>query len=504
MPASPAPRRSSRRRRGEPGQGTLEYVGIAVVAAVLVGALLSTDLGGRVGTAVACQARRVVTQAGACGGSDAPTTYDASPPGASGGASGPGVGALPPGAGDGGVGAVDPGDGTGGGGGVPTGWTNAAPVASGPVDRERVDAAADTFRDKLDGGFFGVRSGDLAEISDALEGLTGPELDAVIASMSDDELRTWVDELDDGSLFGSGWSRERRRELWNMIAAKASPATMRRLDAFTDEVQPSFAEVGGDAAREDPDSPVHDATYTEVPHELFAGDPDHPEESAVDPTDLDQGMIGDCWLIASIGAIANTNPELIEQHIRANANGTYTVTLYDGGKAVEVTVTPDIPTVQGNPLFVDNPDRSDAGEGTYELWPHLLEKAAAQYYGDYEDLEGDWPSKALELLSGEHVDTYDADWFGLDDPDPPSIGDLDALLDGGGAVLVSTASDNRTKLYEDGTLVQGHAYYVQTVDPDAGTVTVVNPWGLDDYPPITMTYDEFEAAFIRYDAVDLG
>ncbi len=45
---------------------------------------------------------------------------------------------------------------------------------------------------------------------------------------------------------------------------------------------------------------------------------------------------------------------------------------------------------------------------------------------------------------------------------------------------------------------------MQKVDPDAGTVTVVNPWGLDHFPPITMTYDEFKAAFIRYDAVDLG
>lgn len=84
------------------------------------------------------------------------------------------------------------------------------------------------------------------------------------------------------------------------------------------------------------------------------------------------------------------------------------------------------------------------------------------------------------------------------------MGDIDALLDGGGAMLVSTAHDNRTSLYDDGTIVQGHASYVQQVDPDTGTVTIVNPWGLDSYPPITMTYDEFEASFIRYDTVDLG
>ncbi|MGN6578026.1 MAG: hypothetical protein ACTHKG_20325, partial [Nocardioides sp.] len=88
--------------------------------------------------------------------------------------------------------------------------------------------------------------------------------------------------------------------------------------------------------------------------------------------------------------------------------------------------------------------------------------------------------------------------------DAPSASEMDALLDGGGAVLVSTAHDDRTPLYEDDTIVQGHAYYVQDVDPDKGTVTIVNPWGLDSYPPITMTYDEFAAGFIRYDTVDLS
>lgn len=500
MPTTSPPHRATR-AGDQRGQGTLEYVGIVVVAAILVAAVVLTDSGDRVRAAIGCQVRSIVTQAGSCGGvGDDPTTYDAS---GGTGTQGPGVSGTPPTT-DGPPGTVDPGeDGGGGGTSTPTGWDNAdAPVAD-PVDADVVEEAHDTFEDKLDGGWNGVRSGELADISDMLEDLSGPELDAVFASMSDDELRHWVDELDDGML-GSGWSRERRRELWSMIAAKASADTMRRLDELTDEVQPDFETVGGDEARDDPDSPVHDATYTQVPHELFAGDPADADEPLVDPSDLDQGMIGDCWLIASIGAIANTSPEVIERMIRANDNGTYSVTLYDDGDAVDVTVTPDVPTVEGDPLFADNPSTSDAGDGTYELWPHLVEKAAAQYYGGYEDLEGDWPSKALELLSGRDTHTYEDDWFGLDDVDPPSVSEIDSLLDGGGAVLVSTAHDNRTSLYDDGTIVQGHAYYVQTVDPDKGTVTIVNPWGLDSYPPITMTSDEFEASFIRYDTVDLG
>jgi hypothetical protein len=194
--------------------------------------------------AIGCQIRSVVTQSGSCGagsGGDAPTTYDPSagehPGGDSAGVGGAGVSGTPPAA-DGPPGTVDPGEdgGDGGGTSTPTGWFNADPPAADPVDQDVVDGAVDTFEDKLDSGWNGVRSGELSDISDMLEDLSGPELDAVTASMSDDELRHWVDELDD--------------------------------------------------ARDDPDSPVHDATYTQVPHELFAGDPDDPDEPLVDPSDL--------------------------------------------------------------------------------------------------------------------------------------------------------------------------------------------------------------------------
>lgn len=361
-----------------------------------------------------------------------------------------------------------------------------------------MDEALDSIRNSLDGGWNGVRSGELSDISGELEGLTGPELDAVIAGMTDDELRHWIDELDDGWV-GSGWSRERRQELWSMLAAKASRETLDRLAAFTDEVQPDFSNVGGDDARDDPNSPINQGEYTDVPHDLFVA---QDGQSPVDPTDLEQGYIGDCWLIASIGAIANSRPDLIESMITENANGTYTVTLYDDGRPVQVTVTPDIPTVDGDPIFVDNPSPGDAG--VYELWPQILEKAAAQHYGDYTDIEGDWPSKALGLLTGTPVSTHDhGSWLPWDGDNVPSAANLSGVLDANGAILVSTYHDDHTALYEDGTLVQGHAYYVQSIDESAGTVTVVNPWGLSHHPPITMSYADFAESFSRFDVSDL-
>ncbi len=471
-------------QRIERGVVSLEYLVIGIAIIVIVGALaMRSD----VADTVSCKFGGLVTSAS---GGEAPScgrTTTVADDDSGGVTSPPDAGTVsgqPPSTADPGGEASDTDADTAG-----TGDEAEANAPSVPFDQGNVDDGIDTFEDKLDGGWNGVRSGELGDIEDMLDDLSGTELDAVIADMSDAELAHWMDELDDGR-WGSGWSRERRREMWSMIASKASPETMERLAEFTDEVQPAFDGVGGDDAG-DGTSPVDDAEYTEVPHELIV--------DGVDPHDVVQGSIGDCWLIASMAALANTNPDAITDLITANPNGTYTVTLYDGDDAVHVTVTPDIPTVDGDPLFADNASGGDP----YELWPHLLEKAAAQYYGDYTDIEGDWPSKALGLFTGTDIATHD-DGFGFwDDMDAPSVDSVRDTLADGGAVLVSTAHDDRNDLYENDTIVQGHAYYVYEVRDD-GTVLLANPWGLDSYPPIELTPQEFADSFIRYDVANPG
>lgn len=98
-----------------------------------------------------------------------------------------------------------------------------------------------------DGGWNCTRAGELGDIQEALEALSPAELDAAIAALSDDELRTLYDELDDGWL-GSGWDTARRREFHEIIMQRASGDTITRLAQFTDELQPGFDGVAGDDA----------------------------------------------------------------------------------------------------------------------------------------------------------------------------------------------------------------------------------------------------------------
>lgn len=436
-------------RVSERGAVGLEKVGVMAVAALIAAAVILGVTRADVAGTVTCSVGQILTGAGECADGD-PVTY-----------------------------------------GLRADADDDAPVEI--ADPQAVAGALDSIRDHLEGGWFGVRSGHLDSIRDTLADLNGAELDAVIAGMTDAELQHWVSELEDGWL-GSGWDYDARRDLWSMIASKASLETLDRLSGFTDDLQPDFGDVGGDAAREDPQSVANQAEWTDIPHELFVADADDPNGALVKPTDLRQGAIGDCWLIATMGAVAQQQPHLIEDAITANDNGTYTVRLYDrDGNPVFVTVTPDLPGIDGNPVFVQNPDR----DGPVELWPHLLEKAAAQLWGDYDDIESDWPSNAIVMLTGTDPQTYSQGVFR--GPNPPSLSSLAATMNTGGLILLSTDNTDRTDLYSDGTLVQRHAYYVQSVDEAAGTVTIVNPWGLQSHPPITMSYEQFRDSFIRYD-----
>ncbi|MGY4643447.1 C2 family cysteine protease [Cellulomonas sp. URHB0016] len=233
-----------------------------------------------------------------------------------------------------------------------------------------------------------------------------------------------------------------------------------------------------------PTSPANTGKYGEVEHSLFVG--------SVSPTDVSQGQIGDCWYMASMMAVAQADPDLIRQAITQNANGSYTVRLYPDGKAVNVTVTPDMVLMSnGDPAFASN----DGRVSPYELWPMVLEKALAVQYGDYDEIEGGYTEVGMTLLTGvpsEHHDTDDL-----------SIGDLAGVLADGGAIGLSSLPNDDNPYYKDDKgvdqLHSHHAYYVQSVDVKNGTVTVVNPWGIASYPPITMDYDDYVDAFRAVD-----
>jgi hypothetical protein len=169
-------------------------------------------------------------------------------------------------------------------------------------------------------------------------------------------------------------------------------------------------------------------------------------------SDVHQGVLGDCSLLAVLASVAAADPTRIRDSIVDHGDGTYTVTI--DGEAI--TVDDEFPVfADGAPLYARGDDR-----GTPDvLWPLLYEKAAATARGgDYDDIASWDPAWAHDLFGG----TDDAD----------VLVKLDEVL-ADGRVVTATSGDAFAK---GGT----HAWSVLATGVAAGgtpTVTVRNPWG---------------------------
>jgi len=121
----------------------------------------------------------------------------------------------------------------------------------------------------------------------------------------------------------------------------------------------------------------------------------------IEPEDLCQGALGDCWLVAGLACLAEY-PGAIRKVFREceyNDVGKYHVRLWDGrvGKWVTVTVDDRIPVKPGTKETVFmHPNGC-------ELWAILLEKAFAKFVGSYGALDGGLAVWAWHAMTGDNV-----------------------------------------------------------------------------------------------------
>lgn len=224
------------------------------------------------------------------------------------------------------------------------------------------------------------------------------------------------------------------------------------------------------------------------------------DDAAIDASMIDQGDLADCWFLASAGAVAESNPEWIQEHIKYNAqDGTYTVTFYDDGEPVEITV---------DATAYEDSARAPNGDAS---WITVYEKAAAVFMGgDYEDMNYDSAETALEMITGK--DTSSDSLHPIWPWDPPSLESIGERVANGEPVVAATpdGSGYFGDYPPDKEVVNNHVYTVESVSADGKTITLVNPWGPtgglgadgeQKAGTITMTADEF---YENFDNVTYG
>lgn len=192
--------------------------------------------------------------------------------------------------------------------------------------------------------------------------------------------------------------------------------------------------------------------------------------------DVQQGALGDCWMISAIANLTQ-HPKLFErvvpldQHYGSDYAGIFRFRFWQYGKWVEVVVDDQLLVEKGELKFARS-----TKEG--EFWIPLLEKAYAKLYGAYDKLDGGDPGIAMEDFTGGV-----AEQFKLDKP-PTSLFDIMNKAHVRGSLIASCIyGDGREAITRMG-LVKGHAYSITKVHyvehsslPErAKLIRVKNPW----------------------------
>jgi hypothetical protein len=230
-----------------------------------------------------------------------------------------------------------------------------------------------------------------------------------------------------------------------------------------------------------------------------------PMNGPVSMGDVNQGSIGDCYLLSSMMEIArqgvtqNNVMGFIPSMIHNNGNGTETVKLYQPTSENAATGGYTFAPVEETVSNASLPSFGATGatyDGMQEIWPAVIEEAYAQMMGGYSVLnQGGWPSDALMALTGQ--DAWTLAPAGL------SYQDLIGMTNNHDLITFDTAQG--TGAANPYNLVDTHAYafggYAKLAGA-ASTIQLVNPWGYDNPAPIPISAIANGTANIN--AIDVG
>ncbi|MFI2240958.1 toxin glutamine deamidase domain-containing protein [Streptomyces chrestomyceticus] len=262
-------------------------------------------------------------------------------------------------------------------------------------------------------------------------------------------------------------------------------------------------------------TPLDRPDGTRVP--LFDGPPSREQTQ--------QGGIGDCGIIATLGAIASRYPDLLQDMIRETEDGNYEVRFHEvrrnkygnqapTGRILTVRVTPEVPVYSDFPNTTAYANANDTGVA----WPAIMEKAIAgldQFWDDKKrenelqfpgskDFDGNLltgysrigqgstsgdRAELLAQLTGRTAENHDFpthyDMNGRS-PEKQLLAHLRELTESGRPVVIGTRPQGKgveNRMAKG--LLSSHAYEIVSVD-EKGLIQLRNPHNEDDPEPLAI------------------
>lgn len=221
--------------------------------------------------------------------------------------------------------------------------------------------------------------------------------------------------------------------------------------------------------------------------------------------DVNQGYLGDCYFLASLGDVALQDPSAIESMITYNGNGTYGVRFIVDGQADYVTVNDDLPTMPPGYSWANGSTLEFANGGI--SWAELIEKAYAELnaqpnapHGEqlnaasdsYAGISGG-SGYALTEITGQAVDDFSLSAKTSASTLSSDNSQLGAAFGSGEEIIVGTSN------IASGNIVADHMYEVIGYNAATDMLTLHNPWGSAYSGPLAMTFTESLASLAAVD-----